>query len=116
MSDLPLPPDLERLQAIRAWIGEQQARQATIGRFIDLLAETVDQAITAATPAGPPDSYRIQKMRVPEGPAVLHRGDCWIAGGGNINRDEALMALNDHVTSNQLELCKACRPEETLEL
>ncbi|WP_181765324.1 DUF6233 domain-containing protein [Streptomyces albidus (ex Kaewkla and Franco 2022)] len=115
MSELPLPHDLERLQIIRVWIGEQQARSETIGKLLEILAETIDSAIGAAAPAGPPDTYRIQKMRVPESPALLHRGDCWIAGGGNINRDEALMALADDVTSGQLEMCKACRPEESLE-
>lgn len=115
MSDLPLPPDLERLQAIRAWIGEQQARHDTIGTFLDLLAATVDQAITGAAPVGPPGSYRIQKTRAPEGRALLHRDDCWIKGGGTITRDEALLALHDNVTSGQLEMCDACRPRESLE-
>lgn len=115
MSELPLPTDLERLQTIRAWVAQQKARQATVGTFLDVLAETIDAALTAATPSGPPGSYRIQKRRAPEGRAVLHRGDCWISGGGTFTREDALMALADDVTSSRLEMCKACRPEETLQ-
>jgi len=115
MSELPLPPDLERLQTIRAWVADQQKAHATIGTFLEVLAATVDAAITTAAPAGPPGSYRIQKTRVTEGRALLHRDDCWIKGGGTITRDEALLALNDDVTSGQLEMCEACRPRESLE-
>jgi hypothetical protein len=115
MSDLPLPSDLERLQAIRAWIAEQQQRNDTIGLFLEVLAKTVDAELAAATPAGPPDAYRIQPMRVPEGRAILHRGDCWISGGTVITREDAHLALADDVTCGHLEMCEACRPEETLE-
>ncbi|RAJ70318.1 hypothetical protein K378_01483 [Streptomyces sp. Amel2xB2] len=115
MSDLPLPPDLERLQTIRAWIDQQRSRQATIGTFLDVIATAVDDALSAAKPAGPPDGYRIQKTRLPEGKAVLHRGDCWISDGATISRDDALLALADDVTSGNLEMCQACRPEDTLE-
>ncbi|OEV11049.1 DUF6233 domain-containing protein [Streptomyces nanshensis] len=112
---LPLPPDLERLQVIRAYLGDLQAQQGTIMLFLDLLAATVDGAIAAATPSGPPEGYRIQKMRLPEGRATLHRSDCWINGGVTISRADALLALSDDVTRGELTMCQACRPEEMLE-
>jgi hypothetical protein len=113
MSDLPLslPPDRERLQTIRAWVDEQNA---TIGTFLDVLAETLDAALAAAAPAGPPNSYRIQRPRASDGHAALHRGDCWIAGGSNVTREEALLALADDVAGSALVMCEACQPEDTL--
>jgi len=114
MPELPLPPDLERLQAIRAWLDQQQKAHDTIGTFLEVLAATVDAALVDAAPAGPPDSYRIHKTRIPEGRAVLHRDDCWMKGGGVITRDEALVALTDPVVSANLEMCEACRPEDEL--
>lgn len=109
-----LPPDLERLQVIRAWLDQQRKANEVVGIYLQVQAETVDAAIANASPAGPPDSYRIQKMRVPEGRAVLHRDDCWVKGGGTITRDDALTALTDPAIKGHLEMCTACRPEDEL--
>lgn len=113
---LPLPPDLERLQVIRGWLEQQQARNEVIGIYLQVLREHVDTAIAAATPpTGSSQEYRIQGMRTPTGRSVLHRDDCWVTGGATITRDDALIAIGDPLIKPRLEMCDACQPEDGLD-
>lgn len=97
MTDLPLPPDLDRLRTLRTYLAIQLS--------------AVDAAIAELDP---PDGWRLQPRRTPAGQprrAVLHRGDCWIRDGKPLSRAEAKIALDD---SEVVEACGACYPEKAL--
>lgn len=108
MSDLP--PDLPRLLAIRDWLQQARARQDVIDTYLQLQQDRVDAAIEAATPQDDV-GYRIQHLRSARPRAVLHRADCWVAGGTAISREDALIAINDDQIRPTLEICDACRPD-----
>lgn len=114
MSDLPLPPDPERLHAIRDWLEQQQARNQVIGTYLQLLREHVDNALAGATPPAASQTYRIQAMRLPPGRSVMHRDGCWIRGGTPIDRRDALTAMTDPKIRPGLEMCDTCHPETDL--
>lgn len=104
-----LPPDLPRLLVIRDWLEQARARQAVVDTYLQLQQERVDAAIAAATPQKDV-GYRLQHLRSSRPRAVLHRADCWVAGGTAINREDALLALTDEQVAPNLECCDACRP------
>jgi hypothetical protein len=100
-----LPPDLDRLHAIRTYLQLQLA--------------AVDAAIAAAETgapswlATPATAWRLQHLPSAAGRpgrGVLHRDECWVAGGAPIGREEAIIALGEA----GVEACEACQPGDGL--
>jgi uncharacterized protein DUF6233 len=111
MSDLP--PDVPRLRVIETFLRERLVKNDVIATYLRLQLDAVQRRIAEIETAEPSAAWRLQHLPRgvgQPGTGVLHRDDCFIDGGGKLDREAAVMALDE----DNIEMCEACQPEREL--
>jgi hypothetical protein len=99
-----LPPDPERLRVIRT--------------FLQLQLAAVDEKIRQVEDRAHP-GWRLDHIPSAtgvRGRGMLHRGDCWMRGGGKphvLTREDLVIALR--LPRDEVEPCDECHPERDVE-
>ncbi|WP_374192986.1 DUF6233 domain-containing protein [Streptomyces sp. AV19] len=112
-----LPPDIERLRVVRAYLSYELARvDARIRRLEEQAAGRAaapprerrpEPAPTGSAAGGELKWWRFVPARGDRGGGMVHRGDCQEAAGAPLGQTEARMILDE----DGVQPCPRCRPE-----